>query len=125
MVNDKVVALAGFGLTPLAMATAPIATQSKTPMVVMAAATSAITEASPYIVRTSFTLPQATVGIAEWAAKNGVKTAVSMVADYGPASTPRSSSATAPCSTAARCWTPCARRCAAPTSRPSCRRCVT
>ena len=84
VVNDKVVALAGFGLTPLAMATAPIATQSKTPMVVMAAATSAITEASPYIVRTSFTLPQATVGIAEWAAKNGVKTAVSMVADYGP-----------------------------------------
>jgi len=84
VVNDKVVALAGFGLTPLAMATAPIATQSKTPMVVMAAATSAISEASPYIVRTSFTLPQATVGIAEWAAKNGVKTAVSMVADYGP-----------------------------------------
>ena len=84
VVNDKVVVLAGFGLTPLAMATAPIATQSKTPMVVMAAATSAITEASPFIVRTSFTLPQVTIGIAEWAAKNGVKTAVSMVADYGP-----------------------------------------
>ena len=59
VVNDKVVALAGFGITPSAMATAPIATQSKTPMVVMAAATSAITEASPYVVRTSFTLPQA------------------------------------------------------------------
>ena len=51
VVNDKGVALAGFGLTPLALATAPIATQSKTPMVVMAAATSIITEASPYIVR--------------------------------------------------------------------------
>ncbi len=84
VVNDKVVALAGFGLTPLAMATAPIATQSKTPMVVMAAATSAITEASPYIVRTSFTLPQVTVGIAEWAAKNNIKSAVSLVTDYGP-----------------------------------------
>jgi branched-chain amino acid transport system substrate-binding protein len=58
VVNDKVNVLAGFGITPLAMATAPIATQSKTPMVVMAAATSSITEASPYIVRTSFTLPQ-------------------------------------------------------------------
>ena len=66
-VNDKVVALAGFGLTPLPLAPAPIATQSKTPMVVMAAATSMITEASPYIIRTSFTLPQVSIGIAEWA----------------------------------------------------------
>jgi branched-chain amino acid transport system substrate-binding protein len=84
VVNDKVVALAGFGLTPLALATAPIATQSKTPMVVMAAATSSITEASPYIVRTSFTLPQAAVSIAEWAAKNKIKKVVTLVADYGP-----------------------------------------
>ncbi|MBI5256521.1 MAG: ABC transporter substrate-binding protein [Burkholderiales bacterium] len=84
VVNDKVVALAGFGLTPLALATAPIATQSKTPMVVMAAATSAITEASPFILRTSFTLPQAAVGIAEWAPKNGIKKVVSLVTDYGP-----------------------------------------
>ena len=84
VVNDKVVALAGFGLTPLALATAPIATQSKTPMLVMAAATSSITEASPYIVRSSFTLPQAAVSIAEWAAKNKVKKVVTLVTDYGP-----------------------------------------
>ncbi|MDN3921445.1 ABC transporter substrate-binding protein [Pelomonas sp. PFR6] len=84
VVNDKVVALAGFGLTPLALATAPIATQSKTPMVVMAAATSAITEASPFITRTSFTLPQATLGLADWAAKNKIKKVVSLVTDYGP-----------------------------------------
>ncbi|HEX6722321.1 MAG TPA: ABC transporter substrate-binding protein, partial [Burkholderiaceae bacterium] len=68
VVNDKVTVLAGFGVTPAAMATAPIATQSKTPLVVMAAGTSAITQASPFIVRTSFTLPQATVPIADWAA---------------------------------------------------------
>jgi branched-chain amino acid transport system substrate-binding protein len=84
VVNDKVTVLAGFGVTPAAMATAPIATQSKTPMVVMAAGTSAITEASPFIVRTSFTLPQATVPIADWATKNGIKTTVSLVADFGP-----------------------------------------
>ena len=84
VVNDKVVALAGFGITPSAMAVAPIATQSKTPMVVMAAATSAITEASPFVVRTSFTLPQAAVGMAEWANKNGIKKTVTLVADYGP-----------------------------------------
>ena len=84
VVNDKVVALAGFGLTPLALATSPIATQSKTPMVVMAAATSMITESSPYIIRTSFTLPQATIGIAEWAAKNEIKKAITLVSDFGP-----------------------------------------
>ncbi len=84
VVNEKVVALAGFGLTPLALATAPIATQSKTPMVVMAAATSSIIKASPYIVRTSFTLPQVTVGMADWSAKNGMKKVATLVSDYGP-----------------------------------------
>jgi branched-chain amino acid transport system substrate-binding protein len=84
VVNEKVDVLAGFGLTPLALATAPIATQSKTPMVVTAAATSMITEQSPYIVRTSFTLPQVSVGIAEWAAKNKIKKVVTLVTDYGP-----------------------------------------
>jgi len=85
VVNEKVDVLAGFGITPSAMATAPIATQSKTPMVVMAAATSSITLASPYIVRTSFTLPQASVAMADWAAsKGGIKKVVTMVSDYGP-----------------------------------------
>ncbi len=84
VVNDKVDVLAGFGLTPLALATAPIATQSKTPMVVMAAATSIITESSPYIVRTSMTLPQVTLGVAEWAPKNNIRKVVSLVTDYGP-----------------------------------------
>ena len=84
VVNDKVNVLAGFGITPSALATAPIATQSKTPQVVMAAATSSITQASPYIVRTSFTLPQAAVALADWAPKNGIKKVVTLVSDYGP-----------------------------------------
>ena len=84
VVNEKVDVIAGFGITPTAMATAPIATQSKTPMVVTAAATSAITNASPYVVRTSFTLPQASVSIAEWAAKNKIKRVVTLVSDYAP-----------------------------------------
>ena len=84
VVNDKVQVLAGFGLTPLALATAPLATQSKTPMVVMAAATSSITQASPFVVRTSFTLPQAAVAIADWAPNNGIRKAVTLVSDYGP-----------------------------------------
>jgi branched-chain amino acid transport system substrate-binding protein len=84
VLNEKVNVLAGFGLTPLALATAPIATQSKTPLVVMAAATSSITEASPYIVRTSFTVPQVVTALADWASKNGIKKVVSLVTDYGP-----------------------------------------
>ena len=84
VVNDKVNVLAGFGLTPLALATAPIATQSKTPMVVMSAATSSITQASPYVIRTSFTLPQAAVAMGDWAPKNGIKKVVTLVSDYGP-----------------------------------------
>jgi branched-chain amino acid transport system substrate-binding protein len=84
VVNDKVNVLAGMGITPSALATASIATQSKTPLVVMAAATSSITEASPYIIRTSFTLPQASVALADWAPKNGIKKVVTLVSDYGP-----------------------------------------
>lgn len=84
VVNDKVAVLAGFGLTPLAMATAQIATQAKVPQVVMAAATATITEASPFIVRTSFTLPQASEPMADWAAANGIKKVFTVVTDYGP-----------------------------------------
>ena len=84
VINDKVQVLAGFGLTPLAFATAPVATQSKTPMVVMAAATSSITQASPFIVRTSFTVPQVVTVLADWAGKNGIKKVVSLVTDYAP-----------------------------------------
>jgi branched-chain amino acid transport system substrate-binding protein len=84
IVNDHVAVIAGFGITPTALATAPIATQSKTPLVVMAAATSSITQASPFIVRTSFTLPQATTPLADWAAKHNIKKVVTLVADYGP-----------------------------------------
>jgi branched-chain amino acid transport system substrate-binding protein len=84
VINDKVQVLAGFGLTPLAFATAPVATQSKTPLVVMAAATSSITQASPYIVRTSFTVPQVVTVLADWATKNNIKRVVTLVTDYAP-----------------------------------------
>ena len=84
MVNDKVAVLAGFGLTPIAMAVAPIATQAKVPEVVMAAGSSMITEASPYVVRTSFTVAQSAAPMAEWATKNGVKKVVTIVSDFAP-----------------------------------------
>ena len=82
--NDHAVALMGFGLTPLAFAVAPIATEAKVPEIVTAAATAVITEKSPFIVRTSFTLPQASTPMADWAVKNGIKKVVTIVTDYGP-----------------------------------------
>jgi len=84
IVNDKVSFIAGFGVTPAALAVAPLATEAKVPEVVTAAGTSIITERSPYIARTSFTLAQSTVPMADWAAKNGIKKVVSMVSDYAP-----------------------------------------
>jgi branched-chain amino acid transport system substrate-binding protein len=84
IVNDKVDIIAGFGVTPAALAAAPLATQAKVLELVMAAGTSIITEKSPYIVRTSFTLPQSSTVMGDWAAKNGIKTAAVLVADYAP-----------------------------------------
>jgi branched-chain amino acid transport system substrate-binding protein len=84
IVNEKVAVLSGFGLTPLAMAVGPVITQSKVPAVIMVAGTSAIVGTSPYFARASFTLPQNTFPVAEWAAKNGIKNVVTLVSDYGP-----------------------------------------
>jgi branched-chain amino acid transport system substrate-binding protein len=84
VVQEKVDFLVGFGLTPEALAVAPIATESKTPMIIMNAATSIITTKSPYIVRFSMTLPQVSAPLGEWAAKNGIKKVATLVADYGP-----------------------------------------
>ena len=69
IVNDKVQIIAGFGITPAALAAAPLATQAKIPEIVMLAGASIVTERSPYIVRTSFTLAQSAVIIGDWAAK--------------------------------------------------------
>jgi len=85
VINDKVSVLAGFGLTPIALATAPIANEAKIPMVLMMAAGAIITEKSPYIVRASFSLPQSVAPIANWAVENGIKSVVTLVSDYAPA----------------------------------------
>ena len=82
--RDNVDILAGFGLTPNAMAVAPVATQAKKPMVIMNAATSIITTRSPYIVRVSHTMPQNSQPMALWAAKNGIKRVYTLVSDFGP-----------------------------------------
>ena len=84
IVNGKVNVIAGFEITPAALVVAPLATEAKVVEVVMAAGTSIITERSPYIVRTSDTVPQSSVIIADWAAKNRIKKVVTIVSDYAP-----------------------------------------
>ena len=84
VVRDKVDFLAGFGLTPEALAVAPLAQQAKKPMIVMNAATSVITTKSDYIARVSMTLPQVSAPMGDWATKNKIGKVVTLVADYGP-----------------------------------------
>jgi branched-chain amino acid transport system substrate-binding protein len=85
VVRDKVDILAGFALTPEALGAAEVATEGKKLMVVMNAATSIITEQSPYIVRTSVTIPQLQQVFGKWAyEKGGVKSVYTLVSDYGP-----------------------------------------
>jgi branched-chain amino acid transport system substrate-binding protein len=84
VVRDKVDILAGFVLTPNALAVGDVATEAKKFMVVMNAATSIITTKSPYMVRVSVTLPQLNETFGTWAYKSGIRKAYTMVSDYGP-----------------------------------------
>ncbi len=84
IVRDHADIIAGFALTPNALAAADVSAEAKKFMVVMNAATSIITVKSPYIARTSTTTPQLNQTLGTWAAKQGVKTVYTMVSDYGP-----------------------------------------
>jgi branched-chain amino acid transport system substrate-binding protein len=83
IVRDKVQLLAGAGFTPNAIAIAPLATQSKTPFLVLNAGASVVTTKSPYITRFSFTMAQSASPLGTWAAKK-YKSVYTLVADYGP-----------------------------------------
>jgi branched-chain amino acid transport system substrate-binding protein len=84
IVRDGASILAGFALTPNALAAAEVSAQAKKFMVVMNAATSIITTKSPYLARTSVTVPEIDETFGAWAAKSGIKTAYTLVSDYGP-----------------------------------------
>jgi branched-chain amino acid transport system substrate-binding protein len=84
VVRDGVDILAGFTLTPEALAASDVSAQAKKFMVIMNAATSIITTKSDYSTRTSMTLPMVGETLGSWAAKNGTKKAYTMVSDFGP-----------------------------------------
>jgi branched-chain amino acid transport system substrate-binding protein len=84
IVRDHADILAGFDLTPNALAAGAVSAEAKKFMVVMNAATAIITTKSPYMARTSSTTPQLNQTLATWAAKHGAKRVYTMVSDYGP-----------------------------------------
>jgi len=84
IVRDNVDMLAGFALTPNALAAGDVSAQAKKFMVNMNAATAIITTKSPYMVRTSFTVPQLNDTLGRWAYKSGTRKAYTMVSDFGP-----------------------------------------
>ncbi|MFT8245707.1 ABC transporter substrate-binding protein [Roseomonas sp. BN140053] len=84
VVNDKVDFLAGMGLTPIALAVAPISNSAKVAQIVMLAGTSSILAASPFMTCTSTTLPQVAGPFGEWVARHGTGSVVTLVSDYGP-----------------------------------------
>jgi branched-chain amino acid transport system substrate-binding protein len=84
VVRDNADILAGFALTPNALAAAEVSAQAKKFMVVMNAATSIITTKSPYLARTSVTVPEIDESFGTWAARSGIKTVYTLVSDYGP-----------------------------------------
>ena len=84
IVRDNVDVLAGFVLTPEALAVADLSAEARKFMVVMNAATSIITTKSPYMARVSVTLPQNCELLGTWAFNSGVRKAYTMVSDYAP-----------------------------------------
>jgi len=84
IVRDGADIIAGFTLTPEALGAAGVSAEAKKLMVVMNAATSIITAKSPYIARTSLTIPQLENTFGAWAYKSGVRKVYTMVSDYGP-----------------------------------------
>jgi branched-chain amino acid transport system substrate-binding protein len=84
IVRENADILVGFALTPNALAAGDVSAQARRFMVNMNAATAIITTKSPYMVRTSFTVPQLNQALGTWAARSGVRKVYTMVSDFGP-----------------------------------------
>jgi len=83
--RDKVQILTGYVFSPSAIATAPVATQGKTPMIIANAGTAWITNLSPYIVRFSFSMWHPAYPMGIYAAKTlRCQTAAMGYTDFPP-----------------------------------------
>ncbi len=84
ILREKADIIVGYSFTPNAMSAASLLTEAKRPAIIVNAATSILTEKSPYFVRVSMTLSQVTFSLGRWAAQNGIKSAYTIVSDYAP-----------------------------------------
>ena len=84
IVRDKADIILGYNFTPNAMASASLLNEAKKPALVINAATSVITEKSPYFIRLSFTTAAVAFVLGKYAAQNGFKNVYTIVSDYAP-----------------------------------------
>jgi branched-chain amino acid transport system substrate-binding protein len=83
--RDKVDMVVGFVFSPDALASAPIVTQGKVPMLILNAGTAWITKQSPNIARVSFSMWHSGYPMGQYAAgKMGCRTAAVGYTDYPP-----------------------------------------
>jgi branched-chain amino acid transport system substrate-binding protein len=83
--RERVDLLTGFIYSPNAIASAPLVTQGKVPMVIMNAGTAWITNLSPYIARVSFSMWQSGYPMGTYAKETlGCNTAAAGYTDYPP-----------------------------------------
>ncbi|MDH3690465.1 MAG: ABC transporter substrate-binding protein [Gammaproteobacteria bacterium] len=83
--REKVDILTGFVFSPNAIASAPLVTQGKVPMIIMNAGTAWIPNLSPYIARVSFTMWQSGYPMGTYAMeKLGCESSASGYTDYPP-----------------------------------------
>jgi branched-chain amino acid transport system substrate-binding protein len=83
IVNDKV-DICGVGITPTALAIAPLSTEAKKVTLVMSSGASITTTKSPYFVRAGFILSPQSWIMGEWTFKNGSRKVVTLVNDWAP-----------------------------------------
>ena len=84
VVRDNVDFLMVGGFTPETLTAGTVASAAKKPLLVVNASSTGITDKIPYGVRYSFSFRQITRPLGVWAAKNGYKKMMTLVADYGP-----------------------------------------
>ena len=82
--REHVQFLTGVVWTPNALAIAPLATEARTPFILMNSSTSIVTTKSPYIARVSLTMWESTFPLGFWTATHGIKTAYTLVSDFAP-----------------------------------------
>ena len=119
IVSDRVAIICA-GITPSALAIAPLVTEAKIATVVMVSGASITVERSPYMVRTSFTLGQSSAAMADWVVQNGARKIVtsSMIGRRG--SNPKPCSRIASPRATPGSSSPCVCRSPIPISRRSC-----